>query len=143
MKIKLPVPTLVDVRYLAVTVPPQDVLEPLNTQRLVFDLDKGGVFVERGLHGRETAEHIRNFDALIGLGPQSAHGVYWLLDAKFTPLHGVAGPLPDFMPHDPLRPGFLRLTVVEGVIMVGDMAWKPDPKKIQAMVDSATPAPTR
>lgn len=135
MKIKLLAPTTFEVRYLAVTVPMQDVVEPLGTNRLVFDLDKGGVSA--------NGAPIERYDALIGLGTGQALGVYELLDSKLKTLASVTGAFPDFMPHDPLRPGFFRLTVVDGVIMAGDAAWKPDAAKIQAMVDSATPAPNR
>lgn len=128
MKIKLLAPTAFDVRHLAVTVPPQDVVEPLGSNRLVFDLEKGGVSAD----GRP----IENYDALIGLGTGQALGVYELLDVKLKALVSLTAVLPEFMPRDPERPGFFRLTVVDGVVMSASVAWKPEAVSVQALADA-------
>ena len=121
-------PTKTKITRIRATVPTQDVTALLGGCVLEFDLDGGAVYV--------GGARVEQFDAEIGLGRHQLGGRYEIIDAAGTSRGSWSGVLPRVLPTDPDRKGFLRLTVVDGVVMVGSAPWAPAREHLQELVDA-------
>lgn len=130
MKIKIPVPTLIDITHIQITAPRQDVLDSLGGNVILLSIEDGSASV--------GGVPIKDFDEVVGLGSHQRLGEYALLAKSkvvFEADHREGAPA--MIPHDPNRPGMFRLTVRDGVVFVGDAPWKPTAEQIQAFIDAA------